>query len=92
MKGKSVATAVMLLLAFGAVYGDVLGIGHPIGLLLLVFAALTWFQWDAISEGFRSARDESNIPIIRLGSKIIGGMAFLRHGSPRRRSSSASSG
>ena len=81
----------MLLLAFGAVYGDVLGIGYPTGFLLLIFAALTWFQWGTISERFRSAKDESNIPIIRLGSKIIGGMEFLRHGSPRRRSSSASS-
>jgi hypothetical protein len=90
MAGRSLATGVVLLLAFGAVYGDVLGIGYPTGLLLLIFAALVWFQWEVISQGFRSARDESNIPIIRLGAKIIGGMEFLKHGAPRRRSSSAS--
>ena len=91
MNGRTLTTAVMLLLAFGAVYSNALGIGYPTGLLLLVCAVLVWFQWDAISEGFRSAKDESNVPIIRLGSKIIGGIEFLRHGSPRHRSSSASS-
>ena len=91
MIGRLLATGIMLLLAFGAVYEDVLGIGYLTGFLFMIFAALTWFQWDAISEGFRSAKDESNIPIIRLGANIIGGMEFLRHGSPRRRSSSASS-
>jgi len=90
MIGRSLATGAMLLLAVGAVYGNVLDIGYPTGGLLLIFAALTWFQWDEISRGFRSARDESNMPIIRLGAKIIGGMEFLLHGSPRRRSSSAS--
>jgi len=91
MIGRSIATAITLLLAFGAVFSDALGIGYPTGALLLICAALTWFYWDTISEGFRSAKDESNVPILRMGTKIIGGMEFLRHGSPRRRSSSASS-
>jgi hypothetical protein len=91
MIGRSTATLIMLLLAFGAVFGNPLGIGYPTGALLLICAALTWFQWDTISEGFRSAKDESNVPILRMGAKIIGGMGFLLRGSPRRRSSSASS-
>jgi hypothetical protein len=90
MMGRSIATAIMMLLAFGALLGDPMGIGYPTGALLVICAALTWFQWDTISEGFRSAKDESNVPIIRMGAKIIGGMEFLRHGAPRRRSSSAS--
>jgi hypothetical protein len=88
MIGRSIATATMLLLAFGAVFSDALGIGYPTGGLLLIGAALTWFYWDTISEGFRSAKDESNVPILRMGAKIIAGMEFLRHGSPRRHSSS----
>jgi len=91
MTGRSIATAIMLLLAFGAVFSNALGIGYPTAALLLLFAALVWFQWDVISEGFRSAKDESNVPILRMGAKIIGGMEFLLHGSTRRRSSSASS-
>jgi hypothetical protein len=91
MMGRSIATAIILLLAFGAVFSDPLGSGYPTSALLLVCAALAWFHWDTISEGFRSAKDESNVPIVRMGAKIIGGMGFLRHGSPRRRSSSASS-
>ena len=92
MIGRLTATIVMLLLAFGAVLSDALGIGYSTGALLLICTALTWFYWDTISEGFRSARGESNLPILRMGAKIIGGMEFLRHGSPQRRSSSASRG
>jgi hypothetical protein len=92
MVGRSIATAIMLLLAFGAVFSNALGIGYPTAVLLLICAALTWFYWDAISDGFRSARNESGVPIIRMGAKIIGGMEFLRHGAPRHRSSSASGG
>jgi hypothetical protein len=90
MIGRSIATTILLLLAFGAVFTDALGIGYPTGALLLICAALTWSYWGTISEGFRSAKDESNVPILRMGAKIIGGMEFLRHGSPRRRSNSAS--
>jgi hypothetical protein len=90
--GRSITTAIMLLLAFGAVFSNALEIGYSTGALLLICAALTWTYWGAISEGFRSAKDESDIPILRMGAKIIGGMEFLRHGSPRRRSSSASGG
>jgi hypothetical protein len=79
-------------IVFGAMFDDPLGIGYPTSALLLICAVLMWFHWDTISEGFRSAKNESNVPIIRMGAKIIGGLEFLRHGSPRYHSSSASGG
>jgi hypothetical protein len=47
-------------------------------------AAVTWFKWAAISEAFRSVKVESDVPIIRISSRIIGGM---RPGQPTRRAS-----
>ena len=90
MIGKSLVTGLFVLLALGAVYTDPMSIGYQTGLLLLLFAALAWFQWDAISTGFRAAKDESNIPIIRLGAKALGGLASLMRGSSPRRSSAGS--
>jgi hypothetical protein len=92
MIGRSLVTALFVLLALGAVYTDPMSIGYQTGLLLLLFAALAWFQWDIISEGFRSARNESNVPIIRMGAKALSGLGSLMHGSSPRRSSSNSSG
>jgi hypothetical protein len=92
MTGRLVATTIILLLAFGSVVSDPLGLGYPTAVLLLICAALAWFYWDTISEGFRSAKDESNVPILRMGAKVIGGMGSFLHGSPRRPSSSASGG
>jgi hypothetical protein len=88
MVGKSLVTALLLLLAAGAVYSDPMGIGYQTGAALLLFAALAWFQWEVISAGFRAARNESNVPIIRLGAKAITGLASLMHGPSPRRSSS----
>ena len=91
MIGKLIATAIPLLLAFYAFWDDALGTGYlinPFGIIFLLLAAVTWFKWEAIREAFRPAKDESNIPIIRLASKIIGGMGSMRRAPPRRRSSS----
>ena len=91
MIGKLIATTILLLLAFYAFWGDALGTGYlinPFGIIFLLLAAVTWFKWEAIREGFRAAKDESNIPIIRLNSKVIGGMFSQRQRPPRRRSSS----
>ena len=91
MIGKLIATTILLLLAFYAFWGDALGTGYlinPFGIIFLLLAAVTWFKWEAVREGFRWAKDESNIPIIRLASKIIGGMGSMRRAPPRRRSSS----
>ena len=88
MVGRSLVTAFLLLLGAGAVYSDALSIGYQTGLLFLLLAVVAWFQWEAISAGFRAAKDESNVPIIRLGAKALGGLASLMRGSPPRRSSS----
>ena len=91
MIGKLIATTILLLLAFYAFWGDALGTGYlinPFGIVFLVLAAVIWFKWEAVREGFRSAKDESYIPIIRLNSNIIGGMFSKRQGPLRRRSSS----
>jgi hypothetical protein len=89
MIGRSLVTGVWLLLALGAVYADPMSIGYQTGVLLLLFAALTWFQWETISKGFRAAKEESNVPIIRLGAKALGGIISLMHRSFPRRSSSS---
>jgi hypothetical protein len=89
MIGRLLVTGLLLFLAAGAVYDDPMGIGYQTGLLVLLFAALAWFQWETISAGFRAAKDESNVPIIRLGAKALGGLASLMRGSPPRRSSSS---
>jgi hypothetical protein len=91
MIGKRIATTILLLLALNAFWGNALGAGYlinPFGILFLFLAAVTWFKWEAIREGFRAAKDESNIPIIRLNSKVIGGMFSMRRAPPQRRSSS----
>jgi hypothetical protein len=91
MIGKLVATTILLLLALYAFWGNALGAGYlinPFGILFLFLAAVTWFKWEAVKEGFRSAKDESNIPIIRLNSKVIGGMFSMRRAPRQRRSSS----
>jgi hypothetical protein len=84
MIGRLMMTAILLLLAFYALWDDVLGAGYLFGILFLFFAAMAWFKWEAIRDGFSAAKGESELPIIRLASKIIGGMRTLGHGSPRR--------
>jgi len=88
MIARLLVTALMLFLAFYAFSSDALGGGHvlnPSGILFLFLSGLIWFAWEPIRAAFRSARDESNIPIIRLGSAIINGM---RKTPLRRRTSS----
>ena len=86
------ATIVTAALGIYAFWGDVLGGGHvlnPFGIMFLLLAVLIWFGWEPICEGFKSAKDESDIPISRLGSTIIRGMQGLKRGErPRRRSRS----
>ena len=71
-------TLIMFGLAIDAFWSNALGAGHffnPFGILFLFVAALVWFAWKPISDAFKSVKDESDIPIIRMGSKIIAGMA-----------------
>jgi hypothetical protein len=87
MVARLVTTLILLLLALYAFAAGVLDGGHilnPSGIAFLVLSGATWFGWDAVRAAFVAARDESNIPIIRLGAAIIRGM---RRGPQPRRSS-----
>jgi hypothetical protein len=75
---KILTTLIILGLGVTAFWSDALGGGlffNPVGILFLFLAALMWFAWGPINNAFKSVKDESNIPILRMGSKIIGGMA-----------------
>jgi hypothetical protein len=64
MIGRLLATIVVLLLAFGAFWGDPFGEGYSIGALFLFFAVVTWFRWKVIRGGFYAAKENSTLPII----------------------------
>lgn len=87
MIAKILTTLIMFGLAVNAFWSNALGAGHffnPFGILFLFLTALVWFAWDTISDAFKSVKDESHIPILRMGSKIIAGMASPQ---PKRRDS-----
>ena len=65
----------------GAVTGD--HITNPFGIMFLLLAALFWFGWKTIAGAFRSVKDESDIPILRLGSATIKGMRGGEHENRR---------
>jgi hypothetical protein len=74
---RILVTALMLLLAFAAFWGNALDAGYvlnPFGILFLFLAGVIWFLWPSVRNGFISAKNESNVPIIRLGSAIIAGL------------------
>ena len=82
MVARILVTTLTLLLAFYAFWADVLGGGHflnPSGIAFLILAGFVWFGWETIRAAYRSARDESDVPIIRLGSAIIRGMRRPPH-------------
>jgi hypothetical protein len=84
MAGRIISTTIMFLLAVYAFWGDALGVGrvfNPFGVLFLILTGLVWFKWDLIRASFKSAKEESNFPIIRLGSTSIQGMM----GRPRQK-------
>ena len=77
MVARLVTTLIVFLLGLYAFWSDGLGGGHflnPSGIAFLLLAVALWFGWDFIRATFAAAKDESNIPIIRLGSTIIRGM------------------
>ena len=83
---RVLVTFVVVALGIYAFWGDAMGQGHVLNLLL--WAPRTWFGWGPIREGFKSVKDESDIPISRLGSTIIKGVAGLKRVGVRRRSGS----
>ena len=73
---RYICTVVLLLLAFYAFWGNALDAGryfNPFGILFLFAAYVTWFKWRMVADAFGSVKDESNIPILRMGYKIIEG-------------------
>ncbi|HEY2539634.1 MAG TPA: hypothetical protein VGI28_09095 [Stellaceae bacterium] len=73
---RCISTFVLLLLAFYAFWGNALDVGrffNPFGILFLFLAYVTWFKWRIVAGAFGSVKDESNIPILRMGYKVIQG-------------------
>ena len=96
MIARLAATAIMLLLAFAAFLSPSgcdncqERLGAPFGIFFAVIAAITWLKWEIIREGFYAAKNESQLPIIRLGWMGICGLGrLLRHGPNQRRSPSS---
>ena len=87
---RIIATGVTVALGIYAFWGNAMGGGHilnPFGILFLLLACLMWFAWGPIRDGFKSAKDESEMPILRLGSTIIKGMVASKPGERARRRS-----
>lgn len=77
MISRVLVTLIMLFLAVYAFWSGAFGEGHffnPFGILFLGLTVFVWFKWRSICGAFRSASEESNIPVIRMGSSIIDGM------------------
>jgi hypothetical protein len=92
MVARLSVTIITALLAFYAFWENALGAGHlfnPFGILFLFFAVVIWFKREIIRDAFHSVKDESDLPIIRLSSKIIGGMGTLQRNAPAHRSSAS---
>jgi hypothetical protein len=91
MVNRMLVTAVVPLLALGAFWGNALDAGrffNPFGILLLFLAVVVWLMSVPLRDGFIAAKNESNIPIIRMGSAII---RVLRPSQRRSTSASGSS-
>ena len=80
---RILVTAAAALLGLYAFWGNILDAGHflnPFGFMFLILAAVIWVGWEPLREGFTSAKNESELPISRLGAKIVSGMASLARG------------
>ncbi len=75
---RCICTVMLLLLAVYAFWGNALDVGrffNPFGILFLFLAYITWSKWQIVAGAFGSVKNESNIPILRMGYKIIQGFA-----------------
>jgi len=82
----------MFLLALDAFWNDARGAGHvfnPFGIMFLLLGGMVWFAWRPIHDGFVSAKNESELPIIRMAAKTVEGMIHLTHPPRPRRSRSS---
>ena len=80
---RILVTAAAALLGLYAFWGNILDAGHflnPFGFMFLILAVAIWVGWEPLREGFASAKNESELPILRLGAKIVGGMVSLARG------------
>ena len=85
---RVIVTIAALALGIYAFWGDAMGQGHvlnPFGILFLLLAGLIWFGWESIRDGFKCAKNESEMPILRLGSTILRGMRASTRRDERRR-------
>jgi hypothetical protein len=92
MIGRVFATAATFGLAVVAFWSGALGGGHianPVGIMLLFAAAVAWFAWPTIREGFKAARDESDLPVIRLAGSALAGLRSMMRGREPHRSPSS---
>jgi len=83
---RAIATVVALALGIYAFWGDAMGAGHvlnPFGILFLLLAGLIWFAWGPIREGFKSAKEESEMPTLGAAHLV---RLLARHRPRRRRS------
>jgi hypothetical protein len=92
MSARVIITALMLALAVGAFWANPLGGGpgvDPLGIVFLALIPLVWFAWPTVRAGFRSAKNESDLPIIRLAGTAMDGLRNLMRKPERHRSSSS---
>jgi hypothetical protein len=77
MISRILVTLLMLFLTVYAFWGNAFDEGHffnPFGVLFLALTITIWFKWEIIRDAFRTAKNESTLPIERLGFKILEGM------------------
>jgi hypothetical protein len=89
---RAVATAAAVLLAGYAFWDGALGGGHllnPVGITFLGLSGALWFGWKPFRASFLAAKEESDIPIIRLENTAIKGLGGMIRPPPVRRSPSA---
>jgi hypothetical protein len=97
MIARLAVTAIMLLLAVAAYFSPSgcdncqQHLGAPFGIFFAVIAGIIWLGWESFREWFDAAKNESQLPIIRLGSMALGGLALLVRRGPRQRRSSSDS-
>ena len=66
MISRIFVTLLMLFLTVYAFWGNAFDEGHffsPLGILFLALTIVIWFKWEIIRDAFRTAKNESTLPI-----------------------------